>query len=275
MPNRFNSPGRIREVMATGFSTNIGRFFPQGIWQFKRSNRAKFVHRVDGVAELTRGGNGGRADREQFAINPLCDHTIFQSEFCEDSFKQFGVRPDTSSIVINGVDTARFFPGRRPTDRAPIRIASSSWSSNTRKGFATLAKLSEVPGVELHFFGRWAESIDRRNVIDHGVATPDELAEAYRTMDAFAHVTLNEPCSNSLLEGLASGLPAIYMDSGSNAEVVGEHGIALGEDFAQTVEQLKDNYAELRADLVANVATFSIGRAADDYMKVFEQLIGT
>ena len=270
-PGRFNTPGRVREVMARKRSSFFGRILPQMVWGRPKSNRPKFVHRVDGVAAVYR-DEGGRADREQFAINPLCDHTIFQSEYSRECFAQYGVRPENWTVAFNGVDTKCFYPVESKHDSSTLRIASSSWSTNHRKGFANLARIAASPGVELHFFGNWPDDIDGRNVINHGPATRVELGDAYRQMDAFAHASLNEACSNSLLEGLASGLPTLYVDSGSNKQIVGDFGIELTDHVADSIEALRDNYQSLRNSLVANSESFSVTHAADSYENIFRQL---
>jgi glycosyltransferase involved in cell wall biosynthesis len=272
-PSRFNRPSRVKEGQSRNRSSILGKILPEAFWFRQSSKRAKFVHRVDGVAAITR-GEGGRADKEQFAINPLCDYTIFQSEFSRECFAEYEVRPDNWSVVFNGIDPNCFYPEKREPNTSKLRIASSSWSNNHRKGFADLAEISKKPGVELHFFGQWPDDIDGSNVINHGLATREELGEAYRSMDAFAHASLFESCSNSLLEALASGLPTLYVDSGSNKQLVRGHGVELTEDPAESIAELKDNYAALRASLMDDVDVYSITHAADEYEKIFRELSG-
>ena len=273
-PSRFNTPGRVKEAMRRKRASILGRVLPEFVWgrpNLKQTKRAKFIHRVDGVAAIYR-EEGGRADREQFGINPLCDHTIFQSEYSRECFAEYGLTPAEWSVVFNGVDTKFFYPIDRDTPNSTLRIASSSWSTNHRKGFADLAKIANTPGVELHFFGNWPDEIDSSNVINHGLANRQKLAEAYRGMDAFAHASLFESCSNSLLEGLASGLPTLYVDSGSNKQIVGKHGVELTDDPVTAIEELRDNYRSVRTSLVEATESFSISHAADKYEKIFRQL---
>jgi len=280
-PGRFNTPGRVKEVMRRRRASILGRVLPEMIWarpQSKQSNRAKFVHRVDGVAAIYR-EEGGRADREQFGINPLCDHTIFQSEYSQQCFADYDVKPENWSVVFNGVDTKTFYPASNSSARTSLKgetlkIASSSWSVNPRKGFVDLAKIADTPGVELHFFGNWPDNIDNSNVVNHGLSTREQLAEAYRGMDAFAHASLFESCSNSLLEALASGLPTLYVDSGSNKQLVGPHGVELTDDPAESIQELRDNYQAIRVPLAGQTESFSISHAADNYEKVFRELAG-
>ena len=82
-PSRFNTPGRVKEIMRRKRASFLGRILPEIVWGRPSTKRAKLVHRVDGVAAIYRAVHG-RADREQFAINPLCDHTIFQSNYSRE-----------------------------------------------------------------------------------------------------------------------------------------------------------------------------------------------
>ena len=248
-PSRFNTPGRVKEIMRRKRASFLGRILPEIVWGRPSTKRAKLVHRVDGVAAIYRAVHG-RADREQFAINPLCDHTIFQSNYSRECFAKYGVVPENKSVIFNGVDTKIFYPAKKQSPKSNLKIASSSWSINHNKGFAELSKISKVPGIELHFFGNWPSDIDNGNVINHGLTTRTQLAEAYRGMDAYAHSSLFESCSNSLLEGLASGLPTLYVDSGSNKQLVGKHGVSLTSNPADSVEILRENYQSIRQSLV-------------------------
>jgi glycosyltransferase involved in cell wall biosynthesis len=272
-PDWYNTPGKVKEVIRRGRTSVLGRVLPPFVWGRPSSKRTKFVHRVDGVAAIYREAES-RADREQFAINSLCDHTIFQSEYSRECFAQFGVTPNESSVVFNGVDTDCFYPADRRQPGPILKIASSSWSTNHQKGFADLVKISEDPEVELHFFGQWPKDIDGGKVINHGLAIRAELGEAYRTMDAYAHASLNESCSNSLLEGLASGLPTLFVDSGSNKQVVAGHGVELNGDTTNEIAALRDNYTSLRDSLFADTDSYSITHAADNYENIFRQLTG-
>ena len=63
------------------------------------------------------------------------------------------------------------------------------------------------------------------------------------------------------------------MDSGSNKQVVGEYGVELTENIDESVEALRDNYQTLRTSLAENADAFSISHAADNYEKIFRQLV--
>ena len=87
-----------------------------------------------------------------------------------------------------------------------LRIVGVSWSSNPRKGFATLAEASLLPGVEVTFVGNWCPDISPENVKLTGPLRPEDLAEILRSSHVMLHAAWEEPCSNAIVEALACGL---------------------------------------------------------------------
>ena len=82
----------------------------------------------------------------------------------------------------------------------------------------------------------------------------------------FVFASQNEACSNALLEALACGLPALYVDSGSNAEVVGGGGIAFTDavDAIAKLDEVVARWDELRAAIEVP----SLAETADRYLEV-------
>jgi glycosyltransferase involved in cell wall biosynthesis len=78
--------------------------------------------------------------------------------------------------------------------------------------------------------------------------------------------SLDDPCSNALLEALATGLPALYRQSGGHPELVGEGGIGFDE-----VEELPAALDRLAAELETRRAAIrvpSLSDVADRYLEV-------
>lgn len=268
-------PREVEYVRRVGTRHPWSRFFPANISRALARTDAAFVHRLDGVAHLIRGVRSD-ADDVHVAVNALCDYTIFQSRYCVTSFRESGgVDPRHSTIVYNGVDGSVFAPPANASTTTPrtIRFGASSWSPNPRKGFAHIAALSLVEGVEVQFAGRWPESVDAKNVKLVGAKDSRDLAEWLRTLDAMVHAAENEPCSNAILEGLASGLPMLYLDSGGNRELAGDYGIALSGDYARDAGALRDRYSALRERVLADRAKFLIGSVAGAYVRAFEEAV--
>jgi glycosyltransferase involved in cell wall biosynthesis len=271
-PNMYNRPSRLAEVRARGRATILGRVVPAAFWNAMPRRGPALVHRVDGVAEEVR-GQPGRADPTQFALNGLADLTIFQTEYCRTSFKDYGILPKNYSTVVNGVDSEIFYPPNEAPKNTNLRLVASSWSSNPRKGFEVLSLASEVLGVEVIFAGNWAESVPVRNVDVRGALRREDLAALLRSADGFLHAARNEPCSNSIIEALATGLPVIYRDSGGNKELASDHGVALGDDVAATIETFSRQRLALRERLLADRERFLAPVAVQAYLEAFERAI--
>ena len=76
----------------------------------------------------------------------------------------------------------------------------------------------------------------------------------------------NDPCSNSLVEALCCGLPAIYLRSGGHPEIVGEGG--LGFDQEQEIPELLDRLVDDYERRQQQIAVPSLSEATDQYLAV-------
>ena len=268
--NRPLRPRQVLQLKHTGRMNHLGRLIPEWIQQRWERRGPVLVHRVDGVAELVR-GRRTIADEVQPAINRLTDHTIFQSEYCKASFAEHcGIVPSSSRVVLNGTDPRLFFPDIDTSwDGGPMRLIAASWSSNRRKGFADISQFSRLPGVELTFAGNWCPDIDPLDVKLAGPLNSKKLGSLMRASHAMVHAAWNEPCSNAIVEAMASGLPVIYRDSGGNRELSGEYGVAMSDSLSDTLDALRAMYGELREKVLADRAKFLIRRAAEEYLAVF------
>jgi glycosyltransferase involved in cell wall biosynthesis len=272
---RHLHPGQVAELLCRGRATRLGRYLPAWSWLMGGRRRAAVVHRLDGIAEVIR-GRRTPADRLQPAINRLAQHTIFQSRYSEVAFAARGVTPAGRTVIHNGVDGEVFYPDRtRSGSPDVLRMAAISWSPNLSKGFDVLARLSEMPGVQVRFIGRWCPEVDPARVVLLGTHPSARVAELLRECDVVVHAGLHESCSNALLEGLACGLPALYRDSGGTREVAGECGVALTDDLRASVDELRVRYATLRERTLEDRERFLIGRATDRYLEVFMDLIAS
>ncbi len=199
---------QIAQLRQTGRMTLLGELVPVRMHLRRVRKGPVLIHRVDGVPELVR-GHKGRADEIQTAVDRLTDHTVFQTEYCRTSFTQHcGIDPASWRTINNVVDPGIFFPDMAVD--APVgtlRLVAVSWSPNRRKGFDTLADVSRLPGVELTFVGNWCPEVDPANVKLAGVRDSAGVSEILRSSHAMVHAAWEEPCSNAIVEAMASGLP--------------------------------------------------------------------
>jgi glycosyltransferase involved in cell wall biosynthesis len=235
--------------------TRLRRFTRDGV---------RMVHRVDGPVGVYRGFDDG-TDRRIAEINALADATILQSRYSLEKHAELGLELRNPTVIHNAVDPTIFHPpAERP--RAPkLRVIATSWSDNPRKGFDVFTWLDrnlDFDEYELTFAGQSQVTFDHVRVVDP--LPSRELGDLLRSHDVFLAASRDDPCSNALLEGLACGLPAVYLRSGGHPELVGEGGIGF-----DSAEEVPGALARLRAELDERRAAIhvpSLHDVADRYL---------
>jgi glycosyltransferase involved in cell wall biosynthesis len=272
---RLLYPAELAQVRQTRASNYWSRIFPKEFWLLWKRKGPAIVHRLDGAPQIIR-GSISTADDLVPQLNNLTDYTIFQSLYCVESFNSLGVRPKKTAVIYNGVDPDIFFPDKNnKPERRQLCLAASSWSSNPRKGFKTLAQVSKLPNVKINFLGRWPDSIPSENVVLLGPKPSEGVAEVLREADGMIHAAENEPCSNAVLEGLACGLPILYLDSGGTRELAGNFGVPITNDLLQDVTRFRESITTFRQRLLDHRDDFLIGGASDKYLAAFEEAKST
>lgn len=271
-----------RELTRRGYSIERGRIsagtkvclFNSFNFDFDRLRRfaredCRMVHRVDGPVGAYRGFDDG-TDGRITAINAqLADATVLQSQYSLDKHRELGYELRDPVVVHNAVDPEIFRPPARhdSVEGRPLRVIATSWSANPRKGGDILNWLDrhlDPARFEVSFAGQSEHRFERIRWIapldSHGVA------ELLRSHDVYLAASRDDPCSNALLEALACGLPAAYLESGGHPELVGGAGLPF-----RTPEELPDVLAQLAADLEAyraQISVTSISAVADAYLRV-------
>ena len=236
--------------------------------RFARAD-ARMVHRVDGPIGVYRGYDDG-TDRMIAALNAeLADATVLQSRYSLEKHRELGIDLRSPVVISNTVDPALFHP---PTERVPLagrkaRVIATSWSDNLRKGAETLSWLDrnlDDDRYELTFVGRAPVRFERIRVV--GPVASTEVARMLGQHDVYLAPSRDDPCSNALLEALACGLPAAYLQSGGHPELVGDAGLPFRED-----EELPEVLDRLVAELDerrAAIRVQSLAAVADRYLSI-------
>jgi len=213
-----------RACLFNSFNFNFKR-----LRQLRRPG-CRMIHRVDGPLAVYRGFDDG-TDRKIFELNQkIADVTILQSQFSLTKHLELGfdfVRP---VVILNAADPEIFHPqGRIPfNDKRKIKLISVSWSDNVNKGTPVYQWLDDHLDwgrYEYTFVGR--SPVRFRNISMLSPIASEELAKKLRQYDVFITASSNDPCSNSLIEALACGLPALYLNSGGHPEIVGQAGLSF------------------------------------------------
>jgi len=229
----------------------------------------RMVHRVDGPIGVYRGFDDGTDQRIIDINHALADATIVQSRYSLEKHRDLGLDLRDPVVIPNAVDPAIFHPPahRDPLPGRRLRLITTSWSDNPRKGADVLAWLDrnlDFDAFELTFAGRTQARFERIRTV--GPLASEPLADLLRAHDAFLATSRDDPCSNALLEALACGLPAAFLRSGGHPELVGEAG--LGFDDAEEVPAV---LARLRDELELRRAAIhvpALSDVADRYLGV-------
>lgn len=237
---------------------DIWREYPQKV----------YLIRLDGPTFLVRGRN----KYQDLLLKGICDTymdgIVFQSEWCRRRNKEVaGIKARYETVIHNAPDKTIFNTEGRvefSMDRK-IRIISTSWSSNIRKGFDVYRYLDEKldwSRYEMTFVGnspfafkhmRWVKPLPS-----------GDLAQLLKQHDIYLTASRNDPCSNSLLEALNCGLPAVVVNDGGHPELIGQGGVLFQkmDEVPEKIDLLVRSYDVFRRALPVH----DIGAVARMYL---------
>lgn len=241
--------------------------------RLKRTRRASalYVHRVDGPIDVYRGRADG-VDRGIYTVNrQFADKTIFQSRYSMEKHLELGMEFKNPLVVMNAADPDIFHArGRNPFSRErKARLVASSWSDNVNKGAPVYQWLDEHldwERFEMTFVGR--SPVVFKNIRMIPAVDSFRMAGLFREHDIYLTASRNDPCSNSLIEALTCGMPAVYLKSGGHPEIVGNAG--AGFDAVEEVPGLLEQVAGRYEAFQSRISIPSIREVSERYLQILE-----
>lgn len=214
----------------------------------RKKSKHILVHRIDGPIRLYNTLSDKRDGVTNIANRILADGTIFQSKWSRVKNYQMGLKPTPfASTIPNAPDPDLFnHQGKIPFSRSrKIRLVATSWSSNWSKGFAVYKWMDEnidLLRYEMSFIG--TSPVKFHNIRHVQPMPSKELAEMLKMSDIFITASQNDPCSNSLIEAMHCGLPAIALNDGGHPEIVRKGGELFdeSEEMPDLLEKIVNNY---------------------------------
>jgi glycosyltransferase involved in cell wall biosynthesis len=255
--------GNTQACLLNSFNFDADRF------RFLQRKGCRTIHRVDGPMASYRGFDDG-TDRKIWTLSrELADATIFQSQYSLAKHLELGFDFTNPTIIPNAADPAIFHPqGRIPfSDKRKIRLISVSWSDNVNKGAPVYQWLDDHLDwgrYEYTFVGR--SPVNFHNIRTLSPITSEELAKELRQHDVFITASRNDPCSNSLIEALSCGLPALYLNSGGHPEIVGKAGLSF--DSAEEIPALLNCLTLEYESRQVCIKIPTIAATADRYLEI-------
>lgn len=213
-----------------------------------KHERLNIIHRVDGAVGVARGtGDHAEDDRIYHFNAQLASATVYQSAWCFKQLQALGYVAKRPVIIRNSVNGDIFNKnGRLPWNpHRKVRLISSSWSDNPRKGgplFKWLDHNLNFDRFEYTFVGRVKETFD--NIRHIPPLSSERLARLLKQHDIYIMASRGEACSNALIEALACGLPALYLNDGGNPELVLLGGLPFHDehDILGQLDRISSNY---------------------------------
>lgn len=232
-----------------------------------------YVHRVDGPIDVYRGRDDGVDKRIHAISQKIAEKTIFQSRYSLEKHLELGMEFRNPVIILNAADPEIFHPrGRTAFSRnRKVRLIAASWSNNLNKGAPVYQWLDEHldwDRFEFTFVGQSPVAFKNINMMPP--VNSYRLADLLREQDVYITASRNDPCSNSLIEALACGLPAIHLQSGGHPEIVNQAGVGFeaAEQIPELLNQIVDGYESFQS----RISLPSIEDVSEQYLKTLELL---
>lgn len=206
----------------------------------------------------------------------VCVATKSKRESIEAGF----VTEDRCKVIPNAINPNLFYQ----RDKREMRnkygfnqddfIVAFVGQWNSRKGVQRLSDaLNQLnnPHIKVMFMGRGAEKPTYKYTIWEGTVNHDLLPEYLSCADVFALPTINEGCSNAVIEAMACGLPVASSDMEFNWDVLNETNSILYnpmdiDQIADAIDRLymdKDLRERLSQGAIQTATELTISARAD------------
>jgi len=303
-------PGSLKSPQAIGAVRGLARHL--------RARRVRIVHCFDFYSNLL-GVAAGRLARVPVVIASQRDlgnlrpwhqqrlhtamlgmatHVLVNSEAIAERLERTrAARAGRVSVILNGVDLARFAPADRAVSQPGAPVVVTLANLRPEKGLHQLVDAAHLvrqrlPAVRFEIWGEGVlrpalEEQVRRKALTETVrfqGTTREPQDVLRRCDVFVLPSLSEACSNVLMEALATGLPVVATRVGGNPGLVedGRSGLlvppgnpaALAEAIVQI---LQDQVVAARLAVGARaraVDQFAMSRMLERLQSFYRRVLG-
>jgi len=267
-----NNPKKADIILFNG-SPSALLLLIKDLYKLKKLNPTKLIFvRLDGPIFLIR-DNDLEIDQAFYDLNnATADGMIFQSDWSkEKNFSQGMGENSFESTIINAPNPNIFNKNNKKLfdDNKKIRLVATSWSSNIKKGFATYKWLDDnldFSRYEMRFIGNSPRIFTNIKHIPPLETT--QLAQELKNSDIFITASQKDPCSNSLIEALHCGLPAIVLKDGGHPELLGNGGEVFtnAEEIPALLDKIVANYSNHQN----NIQMPSLDQVGEAYFKFME-----
>jgi len=203
-----------------------------------------FVHRVDGKLSLHRTSKKWDSLVE-IQNSMISNATIFQSNWSRQIWTTT-LNPRYYRVILNQADPKIFKAAQPKGPTKPFTLAYFSFSQNKNKGgnlIEWLEKEQNNFNIQLNMI---SGEITDKNKLKFDKVSQEIIARRLSECHALIYPSLNDACSNSILEALAMGLPVIALNSGGNPEIVSNAGVLFSDknEIQKAIKEIQKNYSQ-------------------------------
>lgn len=270
-----DQPEAADAIIFNGYPFRAEDLFDQ-LYELKKNGPHKIlIYRMDGPVSLIR-GKDAVIDEITTKINGLFfDGIIYQSEWCKEKNKSiFGYKTKYETVINNAPDHSIFNTKDTslPAEGEKLKLISSSWSKNLRKGFEIYRFLDEhldFSHYEMTFVGN--SPFRFKNIRQQEAVSSRELAKLLKRHHVYITASQNDPCSNAVIEALSCGLPALGLNDGGHPELIRDGGEVFNntDELMSGLEKIKNNYADYKNRL----PEYKIEKTAAAYVDFIKQIL--
>jgi len=192
-----------------------------------------------------------RQNKDIFKARDVFDHIVYQGDFCKKQYDAFTGEKKNYSIIPNGVPEIFFEKSDKVIpQKNPVVVASAHWRRHKRlEEIINAFTSSKLKNVELwvlggtHFKGHITKNI---KLLPH--YPPKSLPQVLQSATAMIHLAWLDWCPNSVVEGLACGLPVLCSHNGGTKELVKNDGIIIQLEEDYQIGTMLDLYKPPKVD---------------------------
>ena len=248
---------------------------------------------------------GRMAGLKRWLLTHACSVVVAVSTSTRDALLEFGMRPESITLIRNGVDTDYYRPGRAEELRTELGLQPGELLigavGNIRKpkAYEVLLKAAAMVlrrSAHCHFaiVGQGdaeqlapLEELRRSLGITprcHFLGFRKSTPALYLNFDVFVSSSRSEGLSLAFLEAMAAGLPVVATRSGGPQEVIEpdvsgvlvpiEDPDALAQALVDTLESAERRAALGAAARERVVESFSLEAVLRQYAQLYDELLG-
>jgi len=200
-----------------------------------KANGCFILHRID--EEFVSSCSLTPKHKKILRINSYADVTVFQSEFVRDNILSY-LNTQRWAVIINGADPQIF----RFHQQSGTYLGHITNSVGNKKRLDLLNNtIVNYPDESFLLVGNHHRSplglSEHPNVTAVGHVSKTDIAKYHQRMKCLYFPSERDPCPNTVVEAIISGVPVCYHKDGGTKEIVRNCGLPL-EQFDELLSNL-------------------------------------